>query len=146
MSWSTLVLVGSLLVAPVETKKDASTKDLDKFKGEWVIQAAHRDGKEMPAAEIEKVKVLIEGNKITIKDGTHDEVATIKLDPSKKPATIDIIPEKAGKGQKTVLGIYQFDSGVLKMAWAKEGGERPKEFVSKEGTGINVMILKRGKN
>ncbi len=145
MSWTALAVALSVLAAPVP-REEAPKKDLEKFKGEWVIQSAHRDGKEMPAAETQKVKVLIEGNKITIKDGTRDEVATLKLDPSKKPAAIDIVPEKEGKAREAVLGIYQFDGPVLKMAWAKEGGERPKEFASKEGSGVNVMVLRRNKN
>jgi uncharacterized protein (TIGR03067 family) len=66
-----------------------------------------------------------------------------KLDPAKKPKTIDMTAEKAK--QEQVLGIYELKDDDLKLCFAKGGGERPTEFISKAGTNQTVIVLKRVK-
>jgi hypothetical protein len=69
------------------------------------------------------------------------EVYTIVIDPAKKPATIDIRPKKGG--ERTVLGIYEFDKDTLKMALSDRGKSRPKDFTP--GADTKVLVLQPDK-
>ena len=85
--------------------------------------------------------VVIKGGEITIKLAKRDETAKFTLDPSQKPAHIDIMPK--GEDEK-VPGIYETketDKGLeLTIAFGREGSkaERPKDIKG----GENVMVLK----
>jgi uncharacterized protein (TIGR03067 family) len=79
---------------------------------------------------------------ITISEGAgKSETATFKVDAGKKPAQIDIMPNK-GKGE-TVLGIYEQKGMELTIAFVHGGGgTRPKDFKG-EGKGEVVLTLKK---
>ena len=81
------------------------------------------------------------GDKITVvmsKDRT--KTGTFKLDAAKKPREITITPSD---GDKPLQGIYELDGDNLKLALSEPGGDRPKEFASKEGTRNAYFVLKR---
>ena len=44
-----------------------------------------------------------------------------------------------------MLGIYELKDDELKICFAKGGGERPTEFLSKAGTEQSLVVLKREK-
>ena len=68
----------------------------------------------------------------------------MKLDPSKKPAHMDIIESNGGKD--TVLkGIYVIDGDTLKVCFAPPGDKRPTEFTTAGGSGEQLVVLKRDK-
>jgi uncharacterized protein (TIGR03067 family) len=103
----------------------------------------------------ELVEVLVDGKAdkkdagkpVEIKDGRiipkvkegRDDSAAFTLDPSQKPAHIDITPEKG----LTRLGIYEVketDNGTeLTIAFSDNKGARPKDF---KGTGTEEVVIK----
>ena len=66
-------------------------------------------------------------------------VGKVKLDPSTKPKSIDIIEEK-----KPDPGIYELDDDLLKICSMKSG-DRPKEFKSTKENKAIIIELKRVK-
>jgi len=126
-----------------DAPSDAAKKDLAALQGEWKVEKAVRGGMAAPADVVEKLKLKFEGVKVVVDEGTaRDEQAEVTLDPSKKPAAVDIVPTRPGK--EIVKGIYKLDGDSLTMCWAKSG-ERPSEFASKEGTEVVLFVLKRVK-
>lgn len=124
---------GFLASAP--PKADTS-KDAQAIQGTWIIEAAERDG---------KADNDVKGGKLSLKDGNlvmttknDEQKAAYKLDPTKKPRTIDVTPA----GEPTIQGIYELDGDRLKICITKEKG-RPSEF---NGKGDNMLlVLKRQK-
>jgi uncharacterized protein (TIGR03067 family) len=125
-----------VLAAPAPEKKDA-----DLIQGKWSVASFERKGETKPDEKTKNAKVVFDGNTITIKEGDREEKATYKIDPDKKPKTIDITPEKGEK----VAGIYELKGDELKICFGKPGTERPTEFNSKGGTEQTVIVLKREK-
>src|SRR5262245_57159820 len=104
------VVAAALLVAAEDAKKD-----LDKIQGTWHVVSVENDGAKRPDEVAKDMKMVIKGDKYTFTAGDMTESGTIKLDPSKKPATIDIsITEGDDKG-KTQLGIYQIEGDTFKI-------------------------------
>ena len=116
---------------------DAAKKDLEKLQGEWQLTVGGDDGPRM----------VIKGNEYTVSGGM-DEKGTLKLDPSKKPAVVDIdITEGNDKGKKQ-YGIYRIEGDKFTLCVAEAGAEaddRPKEFKSDQDAGTAVLVFKRVK-
>lgn len=136
MKRALLVCVAGLLIAA-----DAKDDDLKKLQGSWETSAVF-NGKKAPDST-----VVIKDSTYAVldKDGKKVEEGTLKLDPSKKPKAIDsTASEGTDKGQ-TMLGIYEFDGDTIKICFARVGKDRPKEFVSKEGSDTVLFVMKKMK-
>jgi uncharacterized protein (TIGR03067 family) len=69
--------------------------------------------------------------------------AAVKLDPTKKPKTMDVaFSEGENKGQ-TVPGIYEIEGESFRVCHARPGDERPGEFSAKAGGGRTLVVYKR---
>jgi uncharacterized protein (TIGR03067 family) len=110
--------VAALLVAAGQND-DAVKREVKALQGKWVAD----DG---------KGTLTFEGDKFTIdptKGGTIK--GTFKVDPTKKPKTIDFTITGGDKkfDGKTSLGIYELKDGKLKWCGGEPGKEdRPTEF------------------
>lgn len=127
-----------LAVAASATRgQDDGAKAAKALEGTYEVLEAIRGGK--PDEKTKDVTAfVIKDGEITIKTAERDETAKFTLDPSKKPAEIDITP-----GNETVKGIYmtkETDKGLeLTIAFARGKGERPKDF---KGEGADEMMVK----
>jgi uncharacterized protein (TIGR03067 family) len=135
--YSQLLMAAIVLAAPVPDKKDT-----DLIQGKWSLVSFERGDESKPAEEIKKVKITFDGNILTINDGDKDDKATFKIDPDKKPKTIDITPEKE---KDKVAGIYELKGDDLKICFGKPGEERPTKFGPKGVKGQTLIVLKREK-
>jgi uncharacterized protein (TIGR03067 family) len=70
---------------------------------------------------------------------------TFKLDPTKRPKTIDITFTEGKHKGKTVPGIYEIESDAFRVCIARDGDERPAEFSARLGSGRTLVVYKREK-
>ena len=118
--------------------------DAERLQGTWTVESAEKQAPE----KVKGLRAVVTGDSFTLKMGDKDvETATIQLDPSKTPKTIDFQPATPGKTEKRPsLGIYELKGDTLKLCWRKEGGERPSEFAAKaDDRDFVLMTLKRAK-
>jgi RNA polymerase sigma factor (sigma-70 family) len=123
---------------------DKPKADKDSLQGTWIPVSAEEDGKKIPEDVIKAkdFEMVFAGDKVTLPVKGESKEFGYKLDPDKKPKQIDLA---LGEG-KTAKGIYLLDGDTLKLCVQKDpDGERPAEFVSKEGTQHNLIVLKRKK-
>jgi len=144
-----LVIAAGLLVA-ADTKDDAIKKDKAKLKGSWSIVAIEEEGKKQALPEGIKASLVFQDDKLATTgvrgDKKDSREATYVIDPTKKPATIDITLLDGPERGKTVPGIYAFEKDELKICWAlKSDQDRPKEFPTKAGSKSILFTLKREK-
>jgi uncharacterized protein (TIGR03067 family) len=142
-----LVLASGPLLAADDVKKPDAKGEQEKLQGTWQAVSLERMGKPLP--EPAKHRLVIEGDTLAIQRG--DEVlfkGKLKLDPSKKPATLDLEVTQ-GPGQykgKVSQGIYEVKGDELKWCNAEPGVEdRPKEFATNAKSNHNLIVLKRAK-
>jgi uncharacterized protein (TIGR03067 family) len=137
------------VVIPAATLRGQDPReDLDKLQGIWVLTAMEKNGNAAPEYVIGKLTVTFKEDTMVM-DGSFAAVKpefTVKLDPSKKPKTIDATPLNGEFKGKTVLGIYQLGGEELRICLPKQGDkERPSEFKSPEGSDLAFMTYKRSK-
>ena len=140
----TLVVFLSIgLLMAADSKEDAK-KELDKLKGNWEVVSILRGGMANPYAKDDKM--IIDGDKVTVKrKNGGDQTGIIKIDPSKKPKTMDLIPGDGPKKDMPHPGIYLLEGDSLKICFVQPESPRPTAFESKEGSETMLITLKREK-
>ena len=130
-----------------EANEEAVAKELQAFKGAWRLSSREVDGKKNGEEEIKDTIMTNDGSgKFTVRRGdkVHAE-ATVKLDPTTKPKSVDVtFTEGEHKGQ-TLLGIYEIEGDTFRVCCARPGDARPAEFAAKAGTGRILVVYRREK-
>ena len=117
------LLLGSLMAVLLGSADpvwgEDAKRDQDKIQGTWQATEGIANGKPVPKEQLEPMKVVFSGEKMSIftldGDGKETVENTFRLGPSKKPKVIDAMRvEGVGKG-KTTLGIYELDGDTLKL-------------------------------
>jgi uncharacterized protein (TIGR03067 family) len=139
-----LVLSLGLLTAAAAQEGKAVTKDLKKVEGSWTVVELEFAGQKLPAENLKELDIKL----VVMKDGKYaqkikgevKEEGTLKLDPSKKPATVDLNITSGDDKGKLQLGIYELKGDTWRLSLARPGDEnRPTAFDA------GVMTLKRDK-
>jgi uncharacterized protein (TIGR03067 family) len=140
-----ILITGLVLPMPAGEKDDAVTKDMKLLEGNWTLHSFTTDGKEVPADTIQNIKLTIKGDRYLVDFGKQKMELTFKIDPAKKPKSIDLVNVKDEK--KTVTkGIYEVGADTLKLCRGTESGQdRPAEFAAKEGSKLVIAVYKREK-
>jgi len=123
-----------------EGKKEES--DVQKLEGDWTIESWVQFGQPINA----KWTWSFKGEKYTLDQGTNLEEGTIKLDPKKKPATIDLAITGGKCAGNDQPGIYKVDGDTLTMCLAWPGTtDRPTAFESPADKQWILITFKRAK-
>jgi uncharacterized protein (TIGR03067 family) len=135
------------LAADSDAKEEAVEKALQAFKGTWRMSSKEEDGKKFSEEEIKDLILTHDGaGKCSVRRG--DKViaeATVKLDPTKKPKTIEIAFTEGDHKGKTVLGIYEIEGDTFRVCVAPPGDGRPATFSAEAGSGRILNVYKREK-
>ncbi|HEY1859096.1 MAG TPA: TIGR03067 domain-containing protein [Gemmataceae bacterium] len=142
---SMLCVVG-FLVAADDAKDKAVKEEMKKFDGGWQPVTLKANGQEVPAEDLKKVHVAVEGGQYTVKvEDNVVEKGAFTVDPGKKPKQIDM---KATEGQnqgKSFHGIYELEGDDLKVCFAEADKDRPKEYAAEKDSGQVLHVYKRAK-
>jgi uncharacterized protein (TIGR03067 family) len=140
-----LVAVGLLLAA--DDAKDEVKKELDRFEGTWKWVSIDSEKEKVSADALKEIRLKLTDDKFVVTGDTPDKAfgGTFKVDPTKKPKTIDVTFGDGPQKGKTTLGIYELEGDTYKVCVDPEGKSRPTEFAIKPGSGYVLQVLKREK-
>ncbi len=141
-----LLGVTMMAISGAVAEENAIKKDLAALQGEWSMVSGSADGQSMPPEMVKQMKRVCKGDESTTTMGGQVFMkATITIDPTKKPKTIDYqMTEGFTKGKKQ-LGIYELDGDTFKSCFSAAGAERPTDFTSKPGDGRTLSVWRREK-
>jgi len=142
-----VVLTFLSLVGAASAQADDAKKDQDGLQGSWEVVELVMDGKPAPEATRKEIKIVFKGEKMTLTgpEGIGKREFSFKLDPSKKPKSIDFNPLEGQFKGKTSPAIYELKRDELKLCMPNRGKERPTEFKAGEGSNLGLFVLKRSK-
>jgi uncharacterized protein (TIGR03067 family) len=118
---------------------------LDDFRGTWQAIWLEADGRVRPAEETRKTRVMVSSDRYVLRLRGHDfEGVIIGADPAQGPNAVDFLRTggPAGAGQR-IPGIYLLEGDELTVCVAPPGGERPREFDCRAGSGCWLYLLRR---
>lgn len=137
------LIVGLALVGFAASQECAGEDAKSELEGTWHLVYFERDGKELKVQG--ETQSMFTGDKFVVKRGDKVIAAgTFKLDPSKKPKTLDAAYTEGPDKGKTFKSIYQIDGDLLKFCRAGTPDEdRPTEFKTKPESGQLVSRYKK---
>jgi uncharacterized protein (TIGR03067 family) len=135
-----------LLLAGTLGAKEPPEKDTARLDGEWSMVSGEASGQSMPPEMVKTGKRVAKDGETTVTMGGRVYFkAKFKIDPTKKPKTIDYTMTEGPTKGKTHLGIYELDGDTVKFCFAAPGKERPTDFTAKEGSERTASVWKREK-
>jgi uncharacterized protein (TIGR03067 family) len=138
-----VLLAGLLGFLCAAAARGGAKEELEKFSGAWRAVSIVTDGKETPKEDLKATILLVKGPNYTLRTTGGIIKGTHKLDPTKKPRTIDAVRKSGpGKGEK-LHGIYELTDDSFKVCFAAPGADRPKEFAAPAGSGNRLIVMKR---
>lgn len=139
-----LLLGACRLTAGGDDEVRAEKKNLQ---GTWRVIAAEAKGEIAPQKEIEEMEIIFTGDAIVVREGTKvQERFAYKLDVTKSPKAIDFTFTEGKKKGRTDRGIYLLDGNNLKICIQEDkDAPRPRDFVTRAGTELSLVIMRRFK-
>jgi uncharacterized protein (TIGR03067 family) len=141
-----LLIGGVVFLLAAGDADDEVKKELARFEGTWRWVLIETEKMKIPEDEISGPRMKLMGDKFTVNESADATFSgTFKVDPSKKPKTIDVTFTDGPDKGKTLLGIYELEGDTYKVCVDPEGKNRPTEFKIKPGSGHVLQVLKREK-
>lgn len=133
-----------LVWATVLTATSGSDDELARHQGTWRVRSFVRDGMATPEEIATSIVRIVEKDHVVWKrEGKSFAGTTVKLDPSTRPASIDVIPDGGPNRDKASFGIYKLEGEILTICMADQGAARPKEFKAEKGSRHTLMVFDR---
>jgi uncharacterized protein (TIGR03067 family) len=130
--------------APRPTQKELIQSEFATLEGTWKVVFCQRDGQELPAAALATQPTLtFKGAEYFVSSGVKGRITNI--DPTASPKTLDYKNDGDENAYTFQNGIYKLEGDTFIDCVSLGGKDRPKEFVSKEGSGHVLMKYKRVK-
>jgi uncharacterized protein (TIGR03067 family) len=144
-----LTVLPLVLRLAADDPKGAKNKDLDSLQGAWAASSVEYGGEKADAELVKNLKVVVEGDKMTIK-GESAELekygkATLKIDASTTPKIIDITITGGDEKGTTFEGIYEVNKDEWKLCVKLAGKERPAKLESAAGSQDVLVVFQREK-
>jgi uncharacterized protein (TIGR03067 family) len=133
------------LLAAGSPRERTAREDLVSLQGTWKVASLEADGAKAPIEQVQGMRLVIAGERFIVADSGTTTHGTLKLDPSLRPATIDLTFTDGPEQGKTSLGIYAIEGETAKLCLAVASKARPKAFATKAGSDCALEILVRAK-
>jgi uncharacterized protein (TIGR03067 family) len=146
MSLSVMIAVAAVLFVAQDPTKAPAARELDKLQGTWVmVGAEEKDGALTPQeVKQEDWTLVVKGDTLTwLRRGKVAQRWTVRLDPKKQPATMDLISPD-GSGTNHAVYSLTGDKWILcvsKKFKPNEPKHRPKKLTTKKGGDQPGMVL-----
>jgi len=113
------------------------------IQGEWKLVESWANGTALPPQILGEATLKVTGDRYVLKRSKDETKGRMKIDPTQKPAHVDIITERPGEEPSTGPGILKIEDGKLHLCGAPPGHERPIDFDTIRRPRLTVLIFTR---
>lgn len=113
--------------------------DHQRILGRWRVKSMGLRGRGVPVG-LQQLEIEFKQDKVRFFEGGKHEIATLKLDPTKSPAHIDL---EDTTGRQKIAGVYEISGDRLRMVWAQTGNKRPTTLKPDKDVDLIVFVLER---
>jgi uncharacterized protein (TIGR03067 family) len=138
-------LAACVLLVAAQPPQAVGKTELEKFQGEWTMLSMEIRGKQVSDKIAKESKLTVKGDQMALVFNNKASKATIKLDPSKDPKTIDVVFVGPAGQENPNPGIYKLEGDTLTICRVADGKARPKEFSTAGGIGFLTVWKRAGK-
>ena len=111
--------------------------------GRWQLVKSIVDGKPVPDSEMKDTVLITDHDEFRFPADARVGTAPLgkfKIDPGKRPKTVDSTALSGPDKGKVTKGIYEIiDANNKRACWGKPGGPRPTAFTSAPGSGRTLQ-------
>jgi uncharacterized protein (TIGR03067 family) len=118
---------------------DSAAADLRQMQGDWVVAELVANGDKVPDSDLASLKLQMKGNEYSVNGPEGQQQGTLKLNDRTNPKSMDVTSSSADE----VPAIYEITGDTFRVCYAPNGGSRPTEFKSTDGSGITLITFKR---
>ena len=120
--------------------------DMAQLAGIWTLEAMEVDGHKATDDQMRGWLLVIEGDQYNPGSGQLSVEYTYRIDPSRSPKAIDLIPHEGPYRGRTLRGIYSVHNDRLTICRVRfPEGERPAGFGTRPESGLASSTWKRRK-
>jgi uncharacterized protein (TIGR03067 family) len=117
----------------------------DELTGTWKPVEVELGGVKLPEAAFSAWRLDLAKGTYALKGAESPDNGTIKVDATKKPATMDVTGTDGPNKGKTFPCIYELKGDTLKICYDLSGKQRPSEFKTEKGTKLYLVTYQREK-
>ena len=142
-----LLLVAGLfmLLHWLHAAEDSAKTEYERFAGTWRFRSAEFEGKKEPVENFKEFRLILKGDRYTVKAGSLTFGGTYKVDVTKKPKHIDVTHTDGPQKGQIMKGIYELEADTYKVCMALPGKERPTDFTAGAGSERTLSVWRRNK-
>jgi uncharacterized protein (TIGR03067 family) len=129
-----------------EESSPEKIKDQEAIQGEWMVTEFTVDGNPVPKDSRQGMLLVFKDDKMSFANPNRkdDRKFEFKLDPSKKPRTIDYKSLDGAFKEKTNFGIYEFVGDELKPCMHNaDATDYPKDFIPSKNDRLAIIVSRR---
>lgn len=120
--------------------------DMAQLAGIWTLEAMEVDGHKATDDQMRGWLLVIEGDQYNPGLGQLSVEYTYRVDPSRRPKAIDLIPHEGPYRGRTLRGVYSVHNDRLMICRVRfPEGERPAGFGTRPDSGLASSTWKRRK-
>jgi uncharacterized protein (TIGR03067 family) len=138
----TLLTCLSLFCLSMLVLADDPKPNLD---GSWELTKGVMAGNDLPEELLKSIKLTIKGNEYEVTVGDQRIKGTSTSDDSTTPKRMKLKDKDGPNADKTIYAIYELNKDEMKVCYAMEGTEYPKEFKSPADSKLLLAVYKRAK-
>ena len=140
-SLAAVVMLSAGVVAQ-EAPKDAAAKALASVQGVWTVVTI--GGQSLADGGMDMSLTFTSDKYAQTMNGVVNERGTIKIDPGKKPMTMDLHIQEGDDAGKLQLAVFAVDAGTMTLHLNQPGAtDRPADLAAREG--YFLVVLKKVK-
>jgi uncharacterized protein (TIGR03067 family) len=116
--------------------------ELKRHQGTWTATSSTFDGQKAADDIVRSIqRIVTDDHVVWERNGKRFAGTRVILDPTTKPASIDVIPDGGRSRGEHILGIYKFDGDALTICMAAPGKPRPSKLAAEKGSGCTLQTF-----